>query len=88
MKRKLERQVIISDTHHVFLPNNTNSIQVQEALGNQYFYDVSADVMSGNTRGNKRRHNNQGRPPRPPPKPMGNSIFVVVIFLFSFLILI
>lgn len=27
--------------------------------------------MSGNTRGNKRRQNNQGRPPRPPPKPMG-----------------
>jgi len=49
---------------------------VQEALGNQYFYDVSADVMSGNMRGNKRRHNNQGRPPRPPPKPMGNKIFV------------
>ncbi|KZS05856.1 CWF19 protein 1 [Daphnia magna] len=43
----------------------------KEALGNQYFYDVSADVMSGNTRGNKRRQNNQGRPPRPPPKPMG-----------------
>nr|CAH0106221.1 unnamed protein product [Daphnia galeata] len=43
----------------------------KEALGNQYFYDVSADVMSGNMRGNKRRHNNQGRPPRPPPKPMG-----------------
>jgi hypothetical protein len=31
--------------------------------------------MSGNTRGNKRRQNNQGRPPRPPPKPMGNIIF-------------
>lgn len=45
---------------------------LQEALGNQYFYDVSADVMAGNMRGNKRKQNNQGRPPRPPPKPMGS----------------
>jgi hypothetical protein len=59
---------------------------VQEALGNQYFYDVSADVMSGNMRGNKRRQNNQGRPPRPPPKPMGINISVVIAFWFYVLI--
>lgn len=44
--------------------------QRKEALSNQYFYDVSADVMSGNTRrGVKRQH--QERTSRPPPKPMG-----------------
>lgn len=44
---------------------------MKEALSNQYFYDVSDDVMAGNLRGTKRKPNNQGRNPRPPPKPMG-----------------
>lgn len=46
----------------------------KEALGNQFFYDVSDDVMAGNNRqGTKRRHPDNKRPPRPPPKPMGQS---------------
>ena len=45
----------------------------RDALGNQYFYDVSDDVMAGNTRGTKRRHpDNNRRQQRPPPKPMGS----------------
>ena len=49
-----------------------NLILLQEAIGNQFFYDVSADVMAGrnNRQGNKRKHQD-ARPPRPPPKPMG-----------------
>jgi len=46
--------------------------QRKESLSNQYFYDVSDDVMAGNSRqGVKRRQNNQERNNRPPPKPMG-----------------
>lgn len=56
---------------------------LKEGFSNQYFYDVSEDVMAGNVRGTKRRQNNQGRNPRPPPKPLGMLEFVTCLYLIN-----